>query len=116
MVTRYVKINGKSYPMKISQEAVLLMAEEEGLQVDQVPALTDVNSWPLRQMMLLLLFSIKVACEHEGKEFDLELKDIRRAIAEDEQFQTDIQKLNQSSQPIPPKVKKKVQAPESSPR
>lgn len=105
---RYVKINGKTYPIKLSQEAVLQMAMDEGLSADQVPALAEVVSWPLRQMLLLILYSIRIACEHDGKPCDLELKDIRHAISEDPEFQEDIKKLNDQSTPVAPKVKKKA--------
>lgn len=108
MIKRYVKIKGQSYPIKLSQEAVLQMAMDEGLSADQVPALTEVGSWPLKQMLLLILHSINVACEHDGIECTLTLSDIRYAISEDPEFQDDIRKLNEQSLPRPPADKKKA--------
>lgn len=108
MIKRYIKIKGQSYPIKITQEAVLQMAMDEGLSADQIPALTQITSWPLRQMLLLILYSIKVACEHDGIPCALELSDIRYAISEDPEFQEDLKKLNDQSTPVPAPTKKKA--------
>jgi len=107
MVTKYVKIKGQSYPIKICQEAILQMAMDEGLSAEQVPALTSITAWPLKQMLLLILYSIRVACEQSGQECTLELKDIRHAIAEDEAFQDDIRKIGEQSTPVIKESKKK---------
>lgn len=107
MVTRYVKLKGKTYPMKLCQEAVLLMAMETNLSAEEVPALAHVSQWPLKQMLLLILYSIQVACEQTGTLFDLELKDVRHALSEDEEFQADIKKIGDASIPVAKESKKK---------
>lgn len=107
MVTRYVKIKDKTYPFKLCQEAQLLMAMEENIPVDQIPALSHISQWPVKQMLLLILYSIQVACEQTNTVFDLELKDIRHAISEDQAFQADVIKAADASIPVSTGSKKK---------
>lgn len=107
MVTQYVKVNGQTYPIKICQEAIMQMAMDEGLSSDEIPALKEATSWPVKRLIMLILYSIQIACEHAGKECTLDLKDIRRAISEDEAFQADITKVAKASTPVVKEDKKK---------
>lgn len=107
MVTQYVKVNGQTYPIKICQEAIMQMAMDEGLSSNEIPALQEATSWPLKRLVMLILYSIKIACEHAGKECTLELKDIRHALSEDPAFQADITKVANASTPVVKESKKK---------
>ena len=111
MVTQYVKVNGKTYPIKICQEAIMQMAMDEGLSSEEIPALKEATSWPVKRLIMLILYSIQIACEHAGKPCPLEMKDIRRAISEDSEFQADITKVAKASTPVVKEDKKKETTP-----
>ncbi len=117
MVTKYVKVNGQSYPIKMSQAAIMQMAIDEGLSTDQIPAISNIMAWPVKRICLLLLHSIKVECRRANLPCDLTIDHIIDAVAEDGEFQHDIQKLAADSMPAQKEPKKKIiQAPGKSPQ
>lgn len=100
MTQRYVKINGKPYPFKITNGAITRAYEAEGVSIDKIPAMSEVMSWPLGRLITLIYFCIKDACRKEQIDFDLTRDDVIDAISDDPQFREDIEKAAAASKPV----------------
>lgn len=103
---RYIKLNGKTYPFKLTTAAVMQAVRDEGRNIQDISAIADIRSWPVERQTRVVYYAIKNACEDENKEFDLTPEFIFRMYFDDEAFRADIDRAAEDAQPQA--VKKKV--------
>lgn len=75
MSTKFVNVGGESRPVKFGFNALIEFSESTGRTIEDLNNI-NINSFSLRDLMLLCWCALKQGARKEGLEFDATVEDI----------------------------------------